>query len=235
MKKKMWKKWTAFMLALIMMVGSMALPVQEPVQAAAAYMKKMPVKWDLAPQKTITYQSKYKGIGMKNQKAKITNWSITDAEEEGYKKLDFTVKFTRKWNVSPSEVMKINKTGKLGGNIGGLCYVTVLDYQTGKSLDSKNDFDVTTTWGEWKYTGSKYYWGGDSSGDYYIYLTNAKVSATVVYPADYKDLCVGVGGSTSLTDTKANKKYWKKGTALFGKTSYQSKNNKKIAHFMRVK
>lgn len=55
----------------------------------------------------------------------------------------------------------------------------------------------------------------------------------VTYPKDYKGLCIGIGGSAALQNTANDTKFWK-GKAAFGKTSYYSKKDKSVAHFMRV-
>jgi hypothetical protein len=55
----------------------------------------------------------------------------------------------------------------------------------------------------------------------------------VTYPKDYRGLCIGIGGSTALQDTANDTKFWN-GKAAFGKTSYYSKKDKSVAHFMRV-
>ncbi len=87
-----------------MITGTAVLPVHA---ASKAYMSKMPVKWDLKPNKTVVYQSYYRNVGMLNQKAKISDWKITDAEKKGYKQLTFKVSFTTKRNFSAKEVKKM--------------------------------------------------------------------------------------------------------------------------------
>lgn len=211
-----------------------AIPVQ--TQAATKnYMSKLNVKWDLKKDKTITYKSVYAGIGMKKQKAKVTDVKIKNSSKKGYKELTFTVKFTLKWDMKANEVHKLVNSDYARshkGALGGYRWYTVTDYDTGANLEGKNSYHVTVTRPQnWKYSKAKKYRDSDGCE---AYIKDASIKVKVIYPSTYKGLCIGVGGSTKLGGSKNDAKYWK-GSVPFGKTSYFSKKDKSVAHFMRVK
>ena len=114
--------------------------------AAAGSMKNLKgISWDLKANKKITYQSCFSGIGMHDQKAKITKWKITD-EGDGFQKLTFKLTVDRRWSVSKSQIHKIanssltSKTGEIGGD----CGYWVVDYNTGANLEAEdNKYGVT--------------------------------------------------------------------------------------------
>lgn len=229
-EKSMWKKLTAVGLAVVIAVGTMFLPVQ--VEAASKpYMKTANVKWDLKNNKTITYKTKYAEIGMKSQKAKITGYKIKNSKKKGYKELTFTVKYTCQWNMKPSEVHKMAQVEGAEGALGGGNYYAVVDYNTGKDLEVKNKQKVTVEQiGDWKYSTPKYYYDNDGC---WVRLSNVSVKVKVTYPKTYKGLCIGVGGRTTVKNTKNNTKFWE-GKVAFKKTTYYSTKDKSVAHFMRV-
>ncbi len=209
-----------------------------PVRTQAAtknYMSKLNVKWDLKKDKTVTYKSVYAGIGMKKQKAKVTDVKIKNSSKKGYKELTFTVKFTLKWNMKAEEVHKLVNSDYARshkGALGGYRWYTVVDYDTGTNLEGKNSCNVTVSRTQnWKYSKAKKYRDSDGCE---AYIKDASIKVKVIYPSSYKGLCIGVGGSTKLGGGKNDAKYWK-GSVPFGKTSYVSKKDKAVAHFMRVK
>ena len=97
-----------------------------------------------------------------------------------------------------------------------------------KKTAEKNKKKVVAEYGDWVYSTPQYYY--DAHGCW-LGLKNASVKVT--YPKDYRGLCIGIGGSTALQDTANDTKFWN-GKAAFGKTSYYSKKDKSVAHFMRV-
>lgn len=204
----------------------------QTLQAQAAskpYMKTANVKWDLKKNKTVTYKTKYVGIGMKNQKAKISDYKIKNSKKKGYKELTFTVKWTRQWKLKNNEIHKMAYSN-IDTSIGGESYYAVVDYNTGKSLEKKNKQKVTVKQiGKPKYQ-AKYYYDKDGC---YVWISNITKKVKVTYPKNYKGLCIGVGGSTSLKNTKNDTKFWN-GKVAFKKTSYYSSKDKSVAHFMRV-
>lgn len=117
------------------------------------------------------------------------------------------------------------------GTFGGGFYYTVVDYKTGKSLEGDNDKDVTVTDNGWKHL--KYNKKKGTDGAWISFASKTTVKVKIIYPEDYKGLCIGVGGYTTV-DTNVDS-YWA-GNKKFSKTTkLYSKKDKSYAHFKRVK
>lgn len=225
-----------FLLTLAIAVVAAFMPVQ--VEAASKpYMKTVNVKWDLKKDKTITYKSKYAGLGMMKQKVKITGYKIKNAKKKGYKELTFTVNYLRRLNLSKRQVHKCAKSQKYQSIVinqepdGGLYFVTAVDYGTGKCLDVHNDKGVTVKKGVICHKAGKIYRDRDGCSVYISTKVTRKMKVT--YPKKYKGLCIGVGGSRSIEQTPDDTAFLF-GNVAFGKTSYYGKKDKSVAHFMRV-
>lgn len=230
MLQRVRRKLTAALLVVACALA--AFPAQ--AQAAGSSMKSLNVSWDLKKSGTVTYKTAYAGIGMKKQKAALKDYRISNSATAGYKELTFTASYTLKWNMTAKEVhsaVNSSYAKKNKGAIGGDRWYTVVDYNTGTNLEGKNSYGVSVKrLTGWKYTKPKYYKDDDGCS---AWLSNASIKVKVTYPADYKGLCIGVGGSTKLGGTKNDTKYWE-GKVKFGKTSYLSSKDKSVAHFMRV-
>ena len=215
-------------LILSVVIGLLFLP--ERVEAATKpHMKTVNAKWDLKNNKMLTFKTRYAGIGMTKQKVKMTGYKVKNSKKKGYKELSFTLKFTRQWNVTPAQVHKIVNSGST--NIGAGHWIAVLDYNTGKDLEMKNNKQkVTVKSSGFKNSKPKYY--KDKHGCA-ISLENATITVKITYPKKYKGLCIGVGGNTSLGQTKNDIGFWN-GKLPFSKTSFYSKKDKSVAHFMRI-
>ncbi len=230
MKKDSRKKLTVFLLAVVMTFGGIFLPSR--VEAASKpHMKTVNVKWDLKKNKTVTYKTRYAGLGMVKQKAKITDYKIKNSKKKGYKELTFTVKFTRQWNMSKNQVHKMTNSPEFPiYKVGGKCFWALVDYDSGKCLAGKNKKKVVAEAGDWVYSTPKYY--RDDHGCW-VSFANSSVKVKVTYPKDYKGLCIGIGGYTDLVFSDKDNKFFK-GEGVFGETGYYSKKDKSVAHFMRV-
>lgn len=224
--KSTMKRVKAVVLVCALFMGLLYAPGQmNSVEAASkAYMKKLQVKWDVKNNKSITTQTIYGGIVKKNLTAKISKLKVTKAKKEGYKKLTctFTVKYPK---LAASEVHKIAAKGVFGAGY----YYAIVDYDTGYSLETKNQFGVTVKAKD-KLDKKKTYRDKDGC---WVYSHDVTTKLTITYPEDYKGLCIGFGGYSTLNEKKADQKFWK-GKKPFGTTSYYTKN-KKNNHFMRVK
>lgn len=225
------KKIAAFLLMLAIATGSVFMPVQ--VQAAQkSHMKSVNVKWDLKPNKTITYKTKFAGLGMMKMDAKISKYKIKNSKIKGYKELTFTLKFSCIPKMSGTLVHKcvysreFSKYNTIGADF---CYA-IVDYNTGKSLTANNNMDVYVQSGTWVYSPKKYYY--DSHGCW-VSTRSYTRTVKVTYPKNYKGLCIGVCGNTVLKDTAKDNAFWN-GKTTFGKTTYYDKKDKSVAHFMRV-
>lgn len=223
------KKTASFLLAVVLIIGFIPLQTQA---ASKKYMKKINVSWDLKNNKTVTFKTNYAGVGMRKMKAKITDYKITDAQKTGYKKLTYVIRFEMGQKNKPKEIHKIcnSKHFKKNNNVSGLLNTYVIDYDTGKNLTSANPYDVTCTF-RWTTLNTRKEEDGDGC---FLYSYRQQIASTVIYPQNYKGLCIGFGGGTKLT-AKKNDTHFRNGKAVFGQTSFFSKKDKTIAHFMRVK
>ena len=198
------------------------------------YMKNLKgISWDLKTNgKWFSYQSKYAGIGMRTQRAKITKWKVRTSATD-VKFLTFRVTIDPQWKVTQSQVHKMTNSSefKSYNTTGGNCGYWIVDYKTGENLeDDGNSYSVEVSDTGWHVSKTKKY--TDSHGCY-VNLRTVYTDVTVsYYPGTV--LAVGVGGSTSLGSTSGDKSFLN-GKAPFGKTTYYSKTNKKVAHFKTVK
>ena len=88
--------------------------------AAKADMEKANVMWDLKNNKALKFKTTWVGIGVRTHTVKMTNYKVTKASKEGYKKCTFTLTFNRKINPTKEQVDKmaaaaINNNYNLGG------------------------------------------------------------------------------------------------------------------------
>ncbi len=223
------------LMSLILFTCLMIISDVKPTMAATkSYMKNLKgISWDLKPDKKITFQTMFAGVGMHNQKARITNWEITDSEEPGFKKLTFTLTMDHRWSVSKSQVHAIANsspalTSGLFSRLGGYC---IVDYYTGDNLEAaNNNYGVVVTPTDFIESKRKTY--KDQHGCF-VRLFVTTTTATVIYPDNYTGLTIGVTGSKKVKETAGDEQFYA-GIKPFGVTSYYDKNNKKIAHFMRV-
>ena len=230
--KHILKKVTLFVTMLALALGILTMNTQTVSAASKPAMKKAKVKWDLKNNKTVTYKSKYYGIGMKKQKAKVTNLKVKNSKTKpGYKECTFTVKYTRRWNMTSSEVHKCANAG--AGVAGGVTSIHVVDYDSGKSLFGTNTKDVTVQFMKgWTYSNYTTYRDEDNC---WVKLSDATIKVKVIYPKNYKGLCVGISGTTKYSKSSNDNKY-SNGNASFNKANYYfSKKDKSVAHFMRIK
>lgn len=219
------RKWMQLCVILVLIVVMMPNTVYA---SSGPYLKKYG-NFDLKKNKTVTYQTMYAGIGMVDQKVKVSDYKVKDASLKGYRQMSCKLTFSRKWKVSSDEIHAMVNSGycKKNKSIGGRVFWAICDYNTGKCIKtSSNKISIESS--GFQYAGKKTY--KDSHGCY-VTITDVSTKLTVVYPKNEKDLCLGVGGSTNLT--KDNSKFFKGDTA-FGKTSYYDKNNKKLSHFMKI-
>lgn len=124
---------------------------------------------------------------------------------------------------------------------------TVFDYQTGISLETKNELGVKVKGSKWKYSyypKQKYKYTGALEKEYKDeeqWLRNIKsvsYSFTVTYPKKCRDVVVGIGFANrvevpSEIKDEVDNQYWE-GKKPYGKTSYYKKG-KNTMSYMRLK
>lgn len=191
------------------------------------------VKWGFKFGKTLTYYSWWGGVGMIRQNVKVTNWK-DKAIGSGRRRLSFKLTFIRKKKPTAKQLVdaatyytvyhpEIDDTSPD-------CYFTVVDYETGMSLeDPQNPYGVRVTHGKWrKSLGTTYKTKG-----YGLTMTNASVKVKIEYPASYKGICIGIGGSNNISPTSNDNLYWDGIFPFWMTDSYRSARYKRISHFRR--
>ena len=220
-------KHSVLLFALALMLSVLFMPAQADA-ATKNYMKKQNVTWDLKKGKVLQLKTYYAGVGFVNDKAKVTKYKVTKSSIPGYKKLTMTVKFYNTWKPTREQVDKMvnSEFCRKTTYVGGVPWVHVIDYNTGRSLWKDSRFLVKS---EWTNSNAKNYFG---SGTRYVILRAQVCKLTVQYPKNYKGLCIGISGSTSVND--ARDEAFTNGKIPFGKSRCVSKKYKKVAHFKRV-
>lgn len=232
--KKILKRLVSLMLAAAIVL--LAVPAQVQAEEKKPYMKRLNVKWDLKPDKEVTFQSYWTGIGYLDGTVKLTDYKITDAKKKGYKKLTFIYDGTSlKKTPSNQQIHAIVNSPDFQKywDVGGAMQYAVVDYTTGRSLEADNNRNVTVKYKELAGTTDTTY--NDSDGCW-IMGSRWREKVTVTYPDDYKGLCIVVGGTTKerIVDKGFDNDFYN-GNGKFGKTSMVSSKNNKVAHVMRVK
>lgn len=220
---KLNRKILILTIMIIMMIGILHCPVM----AKTPYMESLKgVSWDLKPGRAVVYQTYFKPFGLKNQKVKITNYKIAKSKLEGYKRLTFDIKWYITYSITNDEVEK-----HWYEITGGGFYYAVVDYNSGLCLEGKNDKGVKT----WAAKGidfvePKVFFHDEG----WWIIRNATATVVVEYPETYKDLCLCVGGYSSVEGTKNDEAFWA-GKIPIGKSALiYSKKNKKLCHCRRI-
>ena len=199
------------------------------------YMDSLDINWDLVPNKWFTITEPCAGIGKIESNVQIKDYKIEKAAKEGYNQLSFTYVLKRQWTPTSDEITEIlasteyQKTGKI---LGGY-YFNLVDYNTGIGI-GHNDLDITRVDGEkWELSDYEQFENNDTGSRIGFYKT-ATMKYILVYPQDYTEICIGVGGDNQLLETKIDEDYWNDGLKIqFGETSYY-KNGKNNSHWMRI-
>lgn len=190
------------------------------------YMKEADVRWNLKPDKEISFKTYFTGYEYITVKAKLTDFKIENLED-GYRSLSFKVNYQfPKLKLSKKQVDRIIKKG----NEFRFMW-TFLDYDSGLSVEGKNDKDVMVEYGDWEHSDDVFKYKGNK-GNWISYRKSSVKEINVTYPKDYKGLCLMVGGSVNPQnpyDGFFNGKYKLK------KTPFYKKGMKNLSSFMRVK
>jgi len=222
---KLIKKLGVLLTVLTLLISSVSLfPIK--VQAKGKpYMKGVDVRWNLKPDKEVSFTTNYRGYKYITIKAKVKDFKIEASDKEGYNQLSCKLVYTfPKFKLSKKQVDKIISIE------GGFNFMfTVLDYDTGLSLEGANDKDVTLESGGLQHSDDRYTCAG-SNGNEIQLIKSASVDIKVTYPKDYKGLCLMVGGATKEPDSA-----FFEGAFPLKKSSYYKKGMKNLSSLMRVK
>lgn len=226
--KKIREKICAVILAAATILTCVVNPIQ--AEAATKSLKDLNISWDLKNDKDVTFKTKIGGMGMQEEKVRISDYKITDASKKGYKKLTFKVIYNYNTDWSQEQIHACNNTDE---GFGANDYYTVVDYKTGTCLENKNKYNVTVKKiGDWQYS-NRVIKVADC-GCWIRMSGTQECKISVTYPKEYKNLCILVGGSTKTTDTSNNNKFWNAKTT-FDKTTYYSQKDSSVCHGVRVK
>lgn len=231
------KRLTGLLLTAVMLLLCVFAPLKQDkiTEAKTAVMKSLGVKWDLKENKWVKIRSNFAGNVWVDREATIKDLKIKDAKKEGYKKLTCTV-FVKKEKPSQSQISQVAKSKFFkknervcndnnhkiysGGTTSSIHFgsnveansasVWVCDYNTGAALDGDdNEFDVDCTC-KLSYGSSKYNSIIKNGIGYEWEAFDVKYKFTVIYPEDYKGLCIGVSGNGSYKkDVFAGKSLWR--------------------------
>jgi len=198
------------------------------VQAGTPFMKTLDVKWDLKEGGWVTIRTNYAGNIWIDSRVKVKNFTIKDANKEGYKKLSCTIFFEGPKPTSEQFKKMIHSkfTDKHNGEMYGYAYAVFLyDYKTGDDLrEDDNDYDVNI---KDKWINGKTVTRIKDSHGCYCDVCSQKYKFTITYPEDYTGLCIGIAGNGSYKyPSVTDKALWK---------SPVYKKDKENIHFMRVK
>ena len=201
--------------------------------ATKNYMKKVKgVNWDIKKNKVFTFQCWFNGIGMHDQKAVICNVKTKKAAgKKNYVTTTLKIIYDDHWNVTPAEVDRILNASN--GAIGGPQYSFIVDYDTGKNLEAKNNRKVTVKDSGYQQYALKKYFG--TNGRRYLTLNKTSITYTITYPKKYDGLCILVGALNRVSPTSGDNAFVQ-GKAAFKKAvGCYSKTNKKQCHGLRIR
>ena len=222
---KVMKKFVVLMTVLTLFISSVSLFLVQAQAKEKPYMKGVDVRWNLKPDKEVSFTTNYRGYKYITIKVKVKNFKIEASDKEGYEQLSCRLEYTLpKLKLSQKQVDKITS---IEGNFNYM--FTVLDYDTGLSLEGANDKDVTLESGGFQHPDGRYTCAG-SNGNEIQLIKSASVDIKVTYPKDYKGLCLMVGGATKVPNSA-----FFDGELPLKKRSYYKKGMKNLSSLMRVK
>lgn len=214
---------------LLIVFAACLLFVSPQTVNAKAYMKQCKIKWDLKKNKKIKINSFYAGG------VKIPHWisvqdlKITKAKKKGYKQLICTYVIELDHEPTEKQISKmIDAQYDAGADYVCSHSATtwIVDYQTGENLEYANSHNVYTKFGKWKNNRVDCYC---QNGEGVSLQKTAKLKMKVVYPAKYKNMCIGLSGNG----------YWNENGAWDGTEKLKDmpvyKKNRSSIHFMRIR
>lgn len=229
------KRIVCIFVSIALAIGFSISPVSVSTAQAATkpYMKTAKVKWDLKKNKNVTCKDKVIFYGNKTAKAKVKSLKTTKLKN-GKKRTTLTIAWARDidyFNPKTQDELDRMQTEQIAYDP----FFSIVDYDTGKSLESgnamarKRGVSVKKTQNFIYYEGIVYV-GTNGRGVTLSPLMTVKLSIT--YPKSYKGLCLGVWMGPNKA-TSADNKFWK-GKALLKSTSYYKKYRSSM-HWMRIK
>jgi len=202
---------------------------------ATKNLKQAGYSFDLKKNKSTSIKYYMRGAKNVAYNVKVSGFKTQNAGS-GMKKTTFTLTYSLK-NLTAKQrkaILKSFHKGYSGEDVFGMYSFTLVDYNTGMSLeDPNNEFGVAVKKLKNKTTYTKKY--RDSDGLWFRMPKTWTVKLAVTYPSSYKGMCLGVIGSSAsygkLVDD--SHKFFAGGKSIYQTKLY--KTDRKNAHFMRIK
>ncbi len=152
-----------------------------------------------------------------------------------YKKLTYTETYKTSYKPSAYDVGEMYFSGYWNAHedLGYTYAAAFVDAKTGKDLEKENDLNVKFTYKE--QTGKVNTYKAalieneatDGENPWVSFPESRRYDVTVVYPAKYDDLCIGIMGANFLLGDMSQKdKKFFEGKVPFGKTQFYTKGKK---------
>ena len=222
MAKNVKKQIMAVVLAVVIVFAGVASAHIE-ADAATTYMKKLGVKWGLKEGKTYTFTTQYAGVGTKNVTWTLSDMKKKSAKKKNFKQISFVLTYQDGFRPTAAEVDQVMKTdyGRTYSNTGLSMWYAIVDASTGLDLENTNNVKVKI---KAKDLTSEINTYNGTDGAWMRVPNTKKTQVTIIYPSDFKNMCIGFGGGNVLYDkgTQADTDFWD-GSVPFGKTTYYKK------------
>lgn len=218
--------WSLPLTVIFTLIISLFLVVR--THAASSYMESLnAIRWDLEPNKTVTYQTCYPGIGMRNEKAKMSNYQKTSLGS-GYDRITFSLVMDGIDSLNDSEISAV--VGALKGRRFGTRVFAIVDYDTGKTLEAPNAYGVTVTYKKEVLKTKRF---NAANGDW-VTIDTTKYDVQIDYPSSYEGMCIGASGVRQALYAEGKKDPYFEGAGRYGDTVFYDSSNHNLAHFMKV-
>lgn len=232
MKRSRKLRWILLIAACFMLLtGAASVHAQTMKQTSG-------ITWGLKTKKKYTYYSYWGGVGMIPQNFTVTKWKDRWAGyysgSDRMRRLTFRITFIRKKKPTASQLIKASTYYNVEHpdltSTSPRCYYTVVDFRDGISLeDPANPYKVRVYNSGWKQGAATTY----RTKGYSISMCNTSVDVTIDYPASYKYMCIGIGGTTSPYATESEKLFWDGIYPFWMTDTLRAPWKKKIARFGR--
>ena len=216
MKKRLQKLCALLMAVSILCTGVFSMEAN--AASGVSYMRSADVLWGIRAGQSYTFDCAYNGLGVKENAVswKISNPHDTKAVKKGYRKMVFDLEGGYVFAPTPEEVDAITTAEPYDGGF----WFFVVDGYTGKNLCVDNPYGVTVTVIQKDEKKTSYAGTHENSIDV---PEQKSYRIRIVYPKDYKNACIGFGGTHS-TKLTANDRKFIRGKVSFKKADIYKKN-----------
>ena len=166
-----------------------------------------------------TTLTKFNGGFDKNINWRISKVAYSNAKKDGYRKLVFNIEKLAPTDFSQEEVDHLYKVMKNDNNSDyGLGWFTIVDGISGYALTNDfNDYNVKCKHSDIMNISTTAEYTSDRKS-YYPYQW--ATTYTIVYPSEYDDLCIALGGYNHLGKSSKSDRQFLNGKISFGDSDY---------------